>query len=64
MIQDKLRAEEEAKGTGGGKKKGFGLMKSDKEKGKNLDVAVTKIEGLSIDLVNLRHDDWTNVVID
>ena len=34
-------------------------MKKDKEKGKNLDVAVTRIEGLSIDLVNLRHEEYT-----
>ena len=46
-----------AEKQGMGKGQGYGLMKSNKEKAKNLDVAVTKIEGLSIDLVNLRHED-------
>ena len=42
--------------------KGYGLVKSNQEKAKNLEVVIINVEGHSIDIVNLRHEDYAGVI--
>ena len=44
---------------GGEKSRGFGVIKANNEKSKHLETATIKVDGLDIDLVNLRSEQYT-----
>ena len=43
----------------GGQARGFGVIKANNEKSKHLETATIKVDGLDIDLVNLRSEKYT-----
>ena len=59
LIDARLNADKAAASDGHKNKQHFGVIKANNEKSKHLETATIKVEGLMIDLVNLRSETYT-----
>ena len=59
LIDEKLNADKTSKSSNHQNKQHFGVIKANSEKSKHLETATIKVEGLMIDLVNLRSEQYT-----
>lgn len=59
LIDEKLNEEKLAASSDHQTKQHFGVIKANSEKSKHLETATIRVEGLMIDLVNLRNEEYT-----
>jgi len=59
LIDEKLNADMTSNSSNHQNKQHFGVIKANSEKSKHLETATIKVEGLMIDLVNLRSEQYT-----